>query len=551
MTQLSKKNKKFLKNEHNNKIINFDVEISDLQKTLNPNLSLAKCKIFYVGENRNGSIITQECADDMATQLAYTAVVGEWKSDIDNFGGHGGKIELSDDGIEYIDTTIAYGCAMDTPTWYEDVIEDDGTTHSYLCCNLVLFTGKFPELQKVVENNMFQSMEIEVEQSEEKDGFIYIHKATFSALCILGKDDENPNNSTEPCFESSTIEVPKEQVYSLLKQEIKKEFSLILGEIKDGLNTNLKNNNSSDFNLNNNSTSNKEEKKNMNKNEIAKKFALTMEQLEDELRRNLRTKTYVCDDWYGDPYECRKYYLEDYDDNFVYAYDCEQDIYVKLSYAKQGDDVVIDFDSTSRVRSQFVDWVGATPEGDESVDDDNIDPMGDMEMSLKETYTKKFEEKLNTKVDEAVKAKETEFVATLEETKADFETKISEKDNKISELELSVKDGNEKYDNANKEIETLNEYKLAKENEAKESKFAEYADELTEDEIKPIKEKINEYSLEIIDDKLAILFAKKNHKANKNVLPKHNVMDTEKYELNNNSEEISNSNVWNRISKNN
>lgn len=218
--------------EQDKKSMSFDVKINEL-KTLNPNLSLAKCRICYKDLNRNGSYITQECIDDMVKQLPYVPVVGEWKGD--HFGDHGGRLEITNNEINYIDTTIAYGCAMDTPIWYEDIIEEDGQIHSYVCTNLVLFTGKYPELYKVIEDGSWQSMEIMVIESNEQDNITYINKAVFSALCILGRDDLDESKNSEPCFESSTIEVQKEQVYSLLKEEIRKNFSLTFSEINNSL----------------------------------------------------------------------------------------------------------------------------------------------------------------------------------------------------------------------------------------------------------------------------------------------------------------------------
>lgn len=648
MSQLSKKNEKF-SNKKEKKTLNFDVQLSDL-KELNPNLSLAKCKIFYIGENRNGSFITQECADDMVKQLPYTAVVGEWKSNIDNFGGHGGKIEISSNGIEYIDTTTAYGCAMDTPTWYEDITEDDGTTHSYLCCNLVLFTGKYPELQVVVEKGSFQSMEIEVVEDEEKDGVDYIKKAIFSGLCILGKDDENPQNTTEPCFENSTIEVQKEQTYSLLKDELKTHFSLVFKEINEQLlfikqedigtgdkieidlskdsadfntswgsinKTSLKNkilkasnyktlakacylvledeweNTPSDklkfptclikdnklvlsakgcesalsfLEKNTNEsyyssakvklkkyykklgldTSNfkKEENLKMNKKEIAENFSLTYEQLEDEIRRVLSTVKYVCDDyWYGEAYECRKYWLQDFDEAFVYVYDSEQDFYVKLPYDKQGDDVVISFDKVSRVRTQFVDW--QSTDSNNTDENEDINGIKEMEMALKQSYKEKTDAIIETKINETIATKETEF-------KTDYEAKLSEKDTNINDLTEKFNKVNEDLILVNTELDTLKAYKLKKETEEKEVKFAEYTEELSEEEIKPIKEKIAEFSLEEIDTKLKLAFANKNHKPNK-TLPKYNNMGIENFNWNDNKDSKSETDgdVWTRLENKN
>lgn len=585
MTEINKKNKKAIKKVIKMDKVNFDVEISNIEPIINTEFSKASVKIMYANGNRNGSYFDKDMIiNTMIPTLFNIPVVGNYIEAKDDFGSHDSKVEInSDGGIKYVDLTVPYGVVNESSeiSW-QLITEEDATIHDYLCCTCILWTGRYPDVQRVIDEGNNQSMEVNVFDGfdDTDDGLFHVTDAEFSSLTILGLD-------VEPCFESSTI-----GAYSLDK--FKEDFSLMLKEIKEikpiqeeikpiekvpvevvekikeelvlsadksELETPLLETNAIEQKLNSD-TSNfqKEEKKTMKKKEIAAKFALTMEQLEDELRRVLATKTYVCEDWWGDTDECRKYWLNDYDDAFAYAHDCEQSIDVKLAYTKTGDDIIIDFDSASRIKYSPVDWVGVTDADEVDVVTDAIE---DMEMSLKEKYTKKFEAKMTVKIEEATKAKDAEFSITLEKAvkekevefsteKADFDIKLSEKDSKISELELSAKDTDSKFELANKEIESLNEYKLSKENEAKEFKLAEYMDELTEDETAPIRNKINEFSLEEIDNKLAILFAKKNHKVNKEVLPAHNAMDTEKFEVKNNSNEKANSStsVWDRIQKN-
>jgi hypothetical protein len=412
--RLSRRNKKF----SNNKILHFDSQVTDITQ-LNPNLSLAKCKIAYVGQNRNGSYITQECMDDMATQIAYSAVVGEWKENNDNFGDHGGKIEITNDGMQYIDTTSAYGCVTNEPTWYEDVIELDGNTHTYLCCNLILFTGKFPELQKIIENGSWQSMEINCLDIQQKDGLLYIQKAEFMALCILGKDIANPDNNVEPCFENSTIEVVKGQ-FAFMKNEFKKEFSQMLFEIKESLTNDTK-----EVIV----EQTKKEDKSMKKKDIATKYNLTCETLESEISRVLALQTYSCTDWDGSLYNCTQYYLIDYDMSLAYVYDSEQDIYVQIPYAQVGDDIVMDYTATARIKFAPVLWSGITPTDEDSVatsDDDDTD-MSCFAKGMISDLKTKYMSIVEAKVLEAVTTKETElnaaFAITLEATKVEFAEK--------------------------------------------------------------------------------------------------------------------------------
>ena len=479
MGKLNKRNNKFT--SKNNKVLNFDVQISDL-KILNPNLSMAVCKILYIGKNRNGSFITQKCADDMVKQLAYTAVIGEWKSNIDNFGGHGGKIEIENNDITYVDTTIAYGCCMDNDSWYEDITEKDGAIHKYLCCNLVLFTGKYPELQVLISNGSFESMEIEVVESEEKDGLLYINKAIFSGLCILGRDDENPENSTIPCFESSTIEVSKQEIFSLLKEGMKDNFALMLKEIKTSLNPKLEDIASSGFDLNN-----KENRKDKNKKEDETNMSKEVIKTEEMAKTKVEPKK--IDDKVEDKSK-EKIDTKTKDDP------------KKVKESKEEDTVKCETDEKATEVECVVDG--------------------------KEVIDKKVEDKKEAKKEEKPVKDDKKYELEI----ADLKEKISNKDSEIETLkadyEIKLADMTEKFNTVNTEVETLKAFKLQKETEEKEAKFAEYAEELTEEEVKDVRDKIKEFSLEEVETKLQLLFAKKNHKPTKNSLPKYNNMGLDK-----------------------
>lgn len=641
MAQLSEKNKKFSNKKVKSKKIVFDVSISNIEP-INSEFSKALVKVMYANGNRNGSYFDKDMIiNKMIPTLFNIPVVGHYLKDKDDFGSHDSKLEINSDGsIEYIDETVPYGVVNESSdiSW-QLITETNGEIHDYLCCSCILWTGRYPQAQRVIDEGNNQSMEVNVIDGydDKDDGLFHVTDAEFSALTILGED-------IEPCFESSSIEK-----YSLDKEQFKKEFSLMLTDIKEQLSfikqedigtgdkieidltkdsadfdtswgsvnkTSLRNKilkasnykalakacylveddgwedapsdklkfpvclikdnklvlsakgceSALSFLEKNTSepyytsakaklkkyykklgldTSNfeKEEQIKMNKKEIAKKFSLTYEQLEDEIRRVLSTITYICDDyWYGEACECRKYWLQDYDESFAYAYDCEQDIYVKLPYAKQGDDIVIDSTKASRVKSQFVDWQGATPE-DEDVPD--IDGVGEMEMALKTDYKVKTDKLIETKVNEAVNTKESEI-------KAEYEAKITEKDDTIKDLTEKFNKANEDLKSLNTEIKTLKDYQVEKETEEKEAKFAEYADELSEEDIKPIKEKIAEFSLEEIDTKLKVIFANKNHKPNKNA-PKYNKMGVEQFNWNDdtNSKSEPDGDVWTRLENNN
>lgn len=197
---------------------------SNIEK-INPLFSRVKIRIAYTGENRNGSYISKEAFERALPTIYNCPIIGEFIEEVDDFGSHGGKIEISDNGIKYIHTTKPYGVINENSeiTW-EDIVEEDGTINTYLCATGYLWTGRYEELISVIQNSKSQSMEIEVIDGETKNingKQIYnINDFIFSAFCILG-------DSVEPCFESASI-----TSYNFNKDEFKEQFNEMLKELR-------------------------------------------------------------------------------------------------------------------------------------------------------------------------------------------------------------------------------------------------------------------------------------------------------------------------------
>lgn len=180
------------------KVFKFETMTSNFEQ-VNEEFMRVKVHVCYAGKNRNHSIIEKDVLDNMAQTVYGVPVVGELDEENMRFKGHGGKIEISDEGWKEIKTTIPYGFVdPTTPFTYESVLEPDGmTTNEYLTVACYLWKGLYPELVEVFEKNTVkQSMEIMVESGDWDDNWEYfnITKAHFQALCLLG---------VEPCFESS------------------------------------------------------------------------------------------------------------------------------------------------------------------------------------------------------------------------------------------------------------------------------------------------------------------------------------------------------------
>lgn len=206
------------------KLLEFQASISDV-KQVNPLFSTCKVRVLYTGKNRNMSIITKDAVEKALPTLKNIPIVGEYSEEIEDYKGHGGKIDL--DSYKYIHTTKPYGVVPESATYeWEEVKGRDGAIREYLTINgCYLWTGRYEEAYDVIENGKGQSMEIEVVDGrwDEEEEAYRIDNFIFSALCILGDD-------VEPAFEDASI-----MAYSLDKDSFKQEFSTMLKELKESL----------------------------------------------------------------------------------------------------------------------------------------------------------------------------------------------------------------------------------------------------------------------------------------------------------------------------
>lgn len=172
----------------------------------NPLISRVQIKVCYVGDepNRNGTVITKEVARQMANSLPGSPIVGFYNETKGDFEEHNRIIDLSNGKFEFKDTTRPYGFVdLNAQAWFQK-FEDDGVEHEYLMTEGYLWTGQYPEAQRVLAKGNNQSMEIEnvegVWTRNDKDDyeFFIINEAIISKLCILGED-------VEPCFEGASI----------------------------------------------------------------------------------------------------------------------------------------------------------------------------------------------------------------------------------------------------------------------------------------------------------------------------------------------------------
>lgn len=220
---------------------------------VNPLISKCQIKVCYVGDtpNRNGSVITKEVARQMANSLPGSPIVGYYNDATGDFEEHNRVIDISNGQFKIQDTTKPYGFVdLGARAWFQK-FNDDGVEHEYLMTEGYIWTGQYPECQRIIDQGNNQSMELDektlnatwTKDDNGKPKFFIINEAIISKLCVLGEE-------CEPCFEGSQItkfsltfdEDFKQKLFSMmndLKELIKeggtKVFSRYTVEIGDNL----------------------------------------------------------------------------------------------------------------------------------------------------------------------------------------------------------------------------------------------------------------------------------------------------------------------------
>lgn len=222
------------------------VEIIPLGQSISPLITKVKIKVFHLGLNRNRSYIDKETAIEMAKSLRGNPIVGAFREEKGDFTDHGQQVVINDQGVKIECLTKPYGFVdLNAKVWFENYVDIDEfgneLQHTYVVTEGVVWSEQFPELKDTVcGNGRPHSMELDeknlngVWSTDYNSGveFFIINDALISKLCILGED-------TEPCFMGSSVTPEYENFnFSLIKnfkQELdnmKQELNALKGEAK-------------------------------------------------------------------------------------------------------------------------------------------------------------------------------------------------------------------------------------------------------------------------------------------------------------------------------
>lgn len=385
----------------------FDVEVYGELESYNQVLSKARCRIFYKGENRNGSFITDEFAEKLLSTISYTPIKGIY--DDDDYGEHGKGEGGNAEGK-------IYGIVPLEPNVQWEVHEDyDGEKREYACVDVLLFTAIYEEAKEIVGKSM--SMELyrksitgETKVIEGKKLFVFLD-ACFIGLQVLGDE-------VEPCFEGAGFFTLYETVKNAYEEYAK---------------------------------SNKEEEggeEGMNENNII--FKLSHEGIRYSLYNALNKNK---DE---DGYAIMDYWILEVYDDYVLVLDRNDELNYRFYYSVDNDDVVALGD---KVRTFITDLTE-----EENTALETIKAYGENSFSAVETALNEFEELKEEKMTlvetlEDANAK----IETLKEYK--LEKEMAEKDAVFEKFQekLSEKEMKELREQFSTKMETLTKEELDKE----------------------------------------------------------------------------------------
>ena len=200
---------------------------------VNPLISKCEIKVCYVSDepNRNRSIITKEVATQMANSLPGSPIVGFYNEANGDFEEHNRIIDISNGEFKIKDTTRPYGFVdLNAKVWFQKFLDDGVNEREYLMTEGYIWTGQYPEAQRIIDKGNNQSMELSenyldatwTKDNNGKPQFFIINEAIVSKLCILGED-------CEPCFEGSQIT----KLEFSFDDGFKNQLFSMMNEIKD------------------------------------------------------------------------------------------------------------------------------------------------------------------------------------------------------------------------------------------------------------------------------------------------------------------------------
>lgn len=421
--------------------------------------------LMHTGKNLNDSFFDKSVVDECIDSIKNTPVLGFIKYDKitkqNDFKGHEHILTRTENGIEEHYIGSCYGVIPEScnPRWVDKMC-DDGVEREFLQVDAILWE-KFSDATNILrrDGEKSESMELEItsiEGFEDDDGIFHFTKFKFDGACILG-------DTCTPAMSGANVRLNDGVNFSMsdFTQSIRRELN-------DKLEL---------FNANFTKLVNEETGRGGVRNMPDTDFAQTvMAQFEDiSIAVSEREMIETC--WGQAP----RFYLADIQDDEAIVFDASDHWrYYGFKFELVGDKPEIDFSAPVRKKVRY-----------ETYEEGSDAPEGAFEFGK---HIAEIEEAAFAKIEEA-ESKIAEVEKSKEEVEAEF-----------AQIKADFEEMKPKYE----EFVAAEEQRKADEISAeKDAKFAEYEEMLSDVvEFSELKEKKDEMSVEEIESKCAVMFAK-------------------------------------------
>lgn len=407
-----------------------------------------RCAIFYKGENRNGSYISEDFAEDLIKTLPYAPIKGIYDTYEEDYTDHGTK---RSEGKIYGVVPEQFNFA------WEKRLDQDGVEREYACADVYLFTALYEEANQIAGKG--QSMELygpSIQGSwidiNGKTLFKYT-KACFLGLQVLG-------DNAVPCFQgASFFSLQDQQIYSLLTTLLEKIDQLSIGR---------------DTQMDNENTLT---------------FTLSANQKQSAIMKALNTESF-------------RYYVLDNYDNYAIVFDYEAEKYLKVNYT-------IDENDQIALEEEFAELVPEFVTADEKAVLSELrsrTEAGTYEAVMTE-YDNIIQENNGLKTE--LETKET-AIATLVEEKDTAINDLNQLIGKVDELSGQIDTYVATINECNATIENLSNYKKSVELAEKQNLIAKYATKINTEIIEQFSANIDNYTIIELKKELALALVENN-----------------------------------------
>lgn len=195
----------------------FSAKFSDFTE-YNSSFDKGILRACYVGKNRNGSFISKATFERCIKSIYNCPLVCRYDRESDEIGAHDmSVIKKTDGSIHIANDTDPVGVIPESAKyWWEEIEEEDGTKHEYLCVDALLWKRQ-EAYQKIKADEITdESMEISIIEGSMVDGVYVIELFEFTAFCLLG--------TAEPCYESAAVLMFSQDEFQKKLDDMMREF---------------------------------------------------------------------------------------------------------------------------------------------------------------------------------------------------------------------------------------------------------------------------------------------------------------------------------------